>query len=126
MLDIKSCWFNQSYKRVIIYKSVLHPINSMLLYILEKKPIFYGFSPSVFFLSFNFSLQHAVKRLTSLTLSLSISHHLFLSSLYPRCLCLACGSNAIRQTQTKLLKVPWKMLTVHCPQCWPGAELTAV
>lgn len=125
MLDIKSCWFNQSYKRVIIYKSVLHPINSMLLYILEKKTSFMDFLLR-FFLSFNFSLQHAVKRLTSLTLSLSISHHLFLSSLYPRCLCLACGSNAIRQTQTKLLKVPWKMLTVHCPQYWPGAELTAV
>lgn len=125
MLDIKSCWFNQSYKRVIIYKSVLHPINSMLLYILEKKTSFMDFLLR-FFLSFNFSLQHAVKRLTSLTLSLSISHHLSLSSLYPRCLCLACGSNAIRQTQTKLLKVPWKMLTVHCPQYWPGAELTAV
>lgn len=45
---------------------------------------------------------------------LFIPHHLCLPSLYPRCLCLACGSNAIRQTQTKLLKVPQE--NADCPQ----------
>lgn len=99
----------------------------MLLCIVEKK-MFHAFIMPLFSLIFflKFAGKKAVKSLTSLTLSLSISHHLRLSRLHPRCLCLACGSNAIRQTQTKLLKVPWKMLTVHCPQCWPGAALAAV
>lgn len=50
----------------------------------------------------------------SLSLFLFIPHHLCLPSLYPRRLCLACGSNAIRQTQTKLLKVPQE--NADCPQ----------
>lgn len=41
-----------------------------------------------------------------------------------RCLWLVFGSNAIKQTQTELLKLPWKMLTVPCPRCWQEAALT--
>lgn len=59
-----------------------------------------------FFFLLKFTDNKGVKLLIS-PLSLSLARSL------------ACGSNAITQTQTKLLEAPWKTLTVRCPQCGP-------